>query len=207
MSPRSIVQKSKKLSWLLRHGAPSVGLPMDAAGWAPIVDVMRFTALTRADLDEVVRDNTKARFEVDGDRIRATQGHSIAGGAVSIDALEASWDRYEGAGPLWHGTHADAVVGIARDGIQPVSRTHVHLAASTDSHVGKRANVSVLLEVSAPRLRDAGLAIFRSPNGVLLTRHVPVPCIVGLTAATAAGRQRAPALRGLLGLDRAAERT
>lgn len=194
------VEHSKKMSWLLRHGAPSLGITMDAAGWVEVAEVLRALGLSREALDAVVRDNAKARFEVEGSRIRATQGHSTAPGAVSLDALEASWTRYDGAGPLWHGTNTAAVAGIASEGILAVTRTHVHLAAAVDSQVGKRANVAVLLEVSVARLRAAELAVHVSPNGVLLVRRVPVLCIVGLIGVTREGRGREAELRALLGL-------
>ena len=194
------VENSKKVSWLLRHGASSEGVAMDAAGWVDIVAVLRALRLSQAELDAVVRDNSKSRFEVDGSRIRATQGHSTAPGAVSLDALEASWATFVGEGPLWHGTSTTAVEGIAREGIQSITRTHVHLAAATDSHVGKRANVAVLLEVSAARLRAQGIAVFQSPNGVILVRSVPASCIVGLVGVTREGRAREAELRARLGL-------
>jgi putative RNA 2'-phosphotransferase len=195
------VEHSKKMSWLLRHAASSQGVTMDAAGWVEIAEVLRALRLSREQLDAAVRDNSKARFEVDGSRIRATQGHSTAPGAVSLDALEASWTQYDGAGPLWHGTNIAAIEGIAREGILPVSRTHVHLAAAVDSQVGKRANVAVLLEVSVGRLRDAGIAAFVSPNGVILVRRVPVDCIVGLVGVTREGRLREAELRALFVSD------
>lgn len=194
------VEHSKRMSWLLRHAASSQGVAMDAAGWVEIAEVLRTLGLSRQQLDAVVRDNSKARFEVEGSRIRATQGHSTAPGAVSLEALEASWVAYDGAGPLWHGTSTTAIAGIAREGILPVSRTHVHLAAAVDSQVGKRANVAVLIEVSAARLRAQGLGVFVSPNGVILVRRVPVDCIVGLVGVTREGRGREAALRGMLGL-------
>lgn len=194
------VEHSKKMSWLLRHAATSQGVAMDAAGWVEIAEVLRALGLSREQLDAVVRDNSKARFEVDGSRIRATQGHSTAPGAVSLAALEASWAPYDGSGPLFHGTNPSAISGIAREGILPVSRTHVHLAAAVDSQVGKRANVAVLLEVSAARLRAQGLGVFVSPNGVILARRVPVDCIVGLVGVTREGRGRAAELRRMLGL-------
>jgi putative RNA 2'-phosphotransferase len=101
---------SKTLSWLLRHGAAEAGLHLDAAGWAPLADVLRITGVSRGDVEAAVRDNTKRRFELDGDRIRAVQGHSST--QVDLDALEASWERVVGraasdADPLylkqlWH---------------------------------------------------------------------------------------------------------
>ncbi len=200
MARDPMIENSKKMSWLLRHGASSQGITMDEAGWVAIDDVLRALRLSRGELDAVVRDNAKSRFEVDGPRIRASQGHSTAAGAVSLAALEASWLRFAGPGPLWHGTSAAAVEGIASAGIQPIARTHVHLAAATDSQVGKRANVAVLIEVSVPRLHAAGIAVLQSPNGVILVRSVPVSCIVGLVGVTREGRAREAELRALLGI-------
>lgn len=199
----SAARTSRKLSWLLRHGAGEAGLAMDAAGWARIDDVMARLRCSRATLDHAVAHNNKSRFTVEGDRIRATQGHSRDTMPVELDALEASWARYNGRDTIWHGTHPDAVEGIAREGIHAGRRTHVHLAATLDSRVGKRANVHIMLGVSATRLRQAGHEVFVSPNGVVLTRAVPADCIVELRSMT----RRAQALRSehlaLLGLDKA----
>lgn len=72
---------SRRLSWLLRHGALEAGLPMDAAGWADIADVCAVLGVTREVLDEAVRDNDKQRLEVARQRIRASQGHTMSGRA------------------------------------------------------------------------------------------------------------------------------
>jgi putative RNA 2'-phosphotransferase len=195
-----VVQTSKKLSWLLRHGAPSAGVAMDAAGWVAVDDVLRALAIDRDELERTVRENTKSRLELDGARIRASQGHSIEGMPVTREALEASWEPWTSDASIWHGTATDPLPLIARDGLLPVSRTHVHLAEATDSKVGKRGGVAVLLEVSPPRMRARGLEIFRSPNGVLLARAVPPGCIVGLEAVTRAARAAERELRALFGL-------
>ncbi|HTW97898.1 MAG TPA: RNA 2'-phosphotransferase, partial [Acidimicrobiales bacterium] len=65
------------------------------------------------------------------------------------------------------------------------ARSHVHLAPSPDSSVGKRASADVLLEISSERLAQAGIVVYRSPNGVLLVRLVPVAALVGLRAISA----------------------
>lgn len=195
-----VAEKSKALSWLLRHGAGEQGLSMDAAGWAPIAQVLSKLDMDRPTLDRAVAENNKSRLEIDGERIRASQGHSTRGMPVTLEALEASWGRYEGPGPLWHGTNPKAIEGIAREGILAVERTHVHLAEGVDSKVGKRAHVDVLLEISLPALRARGLCVFTSSNGVVLVRHVPSDCIVGLTTATRAGRSQEARLRSLLRL-------
>ncbi|WP_437625326.1 RNA 2'-phosphotransferase [Sorangium sp. So ce1151] len=189
---------SKKLSWLLRHGAPSLGIAMDDAGWVAVDDVLRALGIQRSRLDEAVENNTKNRLELRGDRVRASQGHSREGMPVTLAGLEASWEEVHGDAPIWHGTSVDAVRGIAREGIRPAARTHVHCTDALDSAVGKRANVDVMLEISPARLRARGIGVFRSQNGVILAREVPVGCVVGLVPIAARARREAEALRGLL---------
>ena len=155
---------------------------MDSAGFAPVAAVLARVPLSEPELTQVLAEDGKARFERRGDRVRAVQGHSLEGTPVTAEGLEASWDLWEGEGLLWHGTTRAAALSIATQGAQPMARTHVHLAAATDSPVGKRASVEVLLGVSAEALRALGLSIFRSPNGVLLARLVPASAVVALRA-------------------------
>jgi putative RNA 2'-phosphotransferase len=200
MERHRLVRESKRLSWMLRHGALEVGLAMDAAGWVSTAEVLGVTGLSRAELYEVIERNDKGRLQVAGDRIRACQGHSLAGTPVTLEALEASWQAYEGSGSLWHGTTVAAAESIAQEGLRPGERTHVHLAASRDSRVGKRSNTPVMLEVSVDRLRAVGRDVFRSPNGVVLARNVPASCIVGVQAATEREREELPRLRKTFGI-------
>ncbi len=185
MDRHKLVNQSKRVSWLLRHGAAEQGLRMDEAGWAAIGDVLRALRLSRSELDAVVAQNDKRRFEIEGERIRACQGHSTP--AVSLDAVEASWTTYDGASIIYHGTNVEAARSIAREGITAQSRTHVHLAPSRQSKVGKRWNVALLLAVDPAKVRAHGIRIFTSPNGVLLARRIPPDCIIGVEPLTREG--------------------
>jgi putative RNA 2'-phosphotransferase len=199
MSSNDSTGASKKLSWLLRHGANEAGLEMDAAGWAEIEDVRRILHMGRPALAAAVEDNTKARLEVRGTRIRACQGHSREGMPVTCEALEASWEEVGGEASVFHGTRMAALPGIAREGLLPGERTHVHLAEAVDSAVGKRSAVDVMIEVSPARLRAAGIGLHRSPNGVILARRVPVSALCGLLPVIERARRREGELRGLFG--------
>lgn len=168
-----VVRTSKRVSWLLRHGAGQRGLAMTADGWASIDDVLTELGIDRGTLDRAVERNDKNRLQVDGERIRACQGHSLEGMPVTREALENSWVRVHPEHPLWHGTTPAAVAAIRREGLRPGRRTHVHLAPSADSRVGKRFTAAVLL-----RIDPTGLVVFEAPNGVILTRHVPPDAIV-----------------------------
>ncbi|ACY14850.1 RNA 2'-phosphotransferase [Haliangium ochraceum] len=191
---------SRRISSLLRHRAGDAGLSMDAAGWVEIDALLAHLGESRELLDAVVQTNNKARFEVAGTRIRASQGHSLENMPVTRDALEASWSRFDGEDSLWHGTQPEVVESIARDGLLHGARSHVHLAESRDSSVGKRSNVGVLLEISPSELRAAGWELFKSPNGVILCRHVPPECIVDIHPLTKRARQNASAMRAALSL-------
>src|SRR5690606_40348464 len=115
----------------------------------------------RNELDEVVAKNDKGRYELtpDGACVRACQGHSTAGTPVTQAGLEATWSEVLADDPLFHGTDVVAARSILVEGIRAVDRTHVHLAASPDAKVGKRAHVDVLLTVAPPLLRALGFAL------------------------------------------------
>lgn len=150
---------------------------MSAAGWAAITDVLRILELSRDRLDVAVRENDKQRLQVNGERIRACQGHSLEGMPVTREALENSWERVFPTELLWHGTNRAAMRAIEREVLRPGRRTHVHLAPAKDSPVGRRTRVEVLLGVD-----PGNLAVFRAPDGVLLTREVPPDAIVRVDA-------------------------
>ena len=182
MPPRDAdVRLSKKLSWLLRHGAAEAGVTQSEDGFVALADALRVAQCSRETLDRVAQENAKKRFEIVGDRIRAVQGHSS--GRVDASALEATYTPYEGADVILHGTSLAAAGAIVREGIRSQARTHVHFATSTTSVVGKRASVDVFVEVSVSALQREGIAVFVAPNGVVLAREAPTCCIVGVRAA------------------------
>ena len=196
-SKTSDIAASKKLSWLLRHGAREAGVALDAEGWASLDDVLRTLALREETVLRVVASNEKKRFELDAltRRLRASLGHSE--GVVESENIESTWARFEGQALLFHGTQRAHLAQIAKEGLIAMSRTHVHLAASKDAVVGKRANVDVLLAIDPAKVRAAGEALFVSPNGVILARRIPAAAIVGLDAMTRASRAEEATLRAL----------
>ena len=193
----SDIAASKKLSWLLRHGAHEAGVALSPEGWASLDVVLRTLKLSEETVHRVVQSNEKKRFELDESArlIRASQGHSE--GIVETADVESTWTRFEGSGLLFHGTQRAHLPQIAREGLIAMSRTHVHLASSKDAVVGKRANVDVLLAIDPTRVREAGEPLFVSPNGVVLARRIPPSAIVGLDAMTRAARAEEAALKAL----------
>ncbi len=190
VSDKKLTEKSKKLSWLLRHGAAEAGLNVDPAGWVPTQQVLNYLKISKDDLHYAVEYNNKNRLQITDTHIRACQGHSTEIMPITLDALEESWDIFTGNDTLWHGTNLDAIYKIAKEGLLPIKRTHVHLAPFQNSLVGKRNNTSILLTISTMMLRNEGIKIFQAHNGVILVRHVPNTCIIQAYAITRPAKKK-----------------
>ena len=178
--PSKVTKHSKLLAWVLRHGAGRRGLTMNEAGWVSVEELMTHLSLSYQDIELVTTHNNKSRYELHNGMIRASQGHSLEEMPVTQKALEDSWSKYRGRGSIWHGTRLGVIDSIRSEGILRGGRSHVHLASSIDSKVGKRVQITVLIEVSQTQLRKAGYDIFVSANGVILTRYVPETCIINM---------------------------
>lgn len=162
-----MIRLSKRISKALRHKPERVGLTLDPQGWVATEDLVNALGITTAELEEVVRRNDKQRFTIDGDRVRANQGHS-----VEVDlALPAQIPP----DVLFHGTTSKFLDDIMRDGLRPMSRHDVHLSPDreTASRVGARRGKPLILTVDAKRMYEDGHEFRVSANGVWLTQHVP----------------------------------
>lgn len=171
---------SKFLSLILRHRPGVVGLSLDAAGWVGVDDLLaglrrqdRWSEVTLSDVERVVADNPKQRFELADGRIRARQGHSVP--------VDLGLEALAPPARLFHGTVARVLPAIRREGLRKMRRHHVHLSAdvATATQVGGRRGAPVVLTVRAGAMAAAGHVFYRSGNGVWLTKHVPPEFIEG----------------------------
>ncbi|MFJ5224299.1 RNA 2'-phosphotransferase [Streptomyces sp. NPDC088400] len=169
---RRTVKVSKYLSKHLRHQPERIGIALDANGWVAVDELIRAAAehgfrMCRAELDHAVAVNDKQRFMIDGDRIRANQGHTVA---VDLELAPAEPPAY-----LYHGTVARNLNAIRAEGLRPMARHHVHLSPDRDTatRVGARRGRPVVLPVDAGAMHRRGLVFHMSANGVWLTESVP----------------------------------
>lgn len=178
MTPESA---SKFIAYVLRHAPESVGLRLDAEGWADIDALVAGAVaggrdLALADVVQAVDSGTKKRYELsaDGRRIRALQGHSTQQVSRFFEAL---------APPalLFHGTATRFLDAIRAHGLLPGARQHVHLSAdeATAVQVGRRHGKAHVLVVDAGRMHAMGHAFHCAENGVWLTAAVPPEFLSG----------------------------
>jgi len=167
-----LVKASKRIAYALRHRPDSIGITLAPDGWVPVDDLLTGLArtgipLSRTDLEDVVENNDKRRFVIDGDRIRAQQGHSVDVDLGLIPIAPPS--------ALYHGTARQNLDSIFIDGLVRAGRHHVHLSGDVQTavKVGARHGAPVVLCVDTASMRAEGLHFYRSENGVWLTDHVP----------------------------------
>ncbi|CAD6567607.1 MAG: hypothetical protein TREMPRED_003746 [Tremellales sp. Tagirdzhanova-0007] len=115
--------------------------------------------------------------------IRATQGHSLK--LESTAHLTTVFDDDEGLqriGLMVHGTRWDLWESIKEKGLSRMSRQHIHLApALFDHRITPRSSSTLFIYLDLGRLLAAGIPVYTSANGVLLTPgnkggFVPTDC-------------------------------
>jgi putative RNA 2'-phosphotransferase len=174
MNEKEIIKTSKFLSLILRHEPERAGLTLGEGGWVGVDELLRAVSghgvtLTLDQLKHIVATSDKKRFAFsdDGQRIRASQGHS-----VEVDL------QYPPQTPpeiLYHGTAVRFLDSIRQHGLQKMERHDVHLSAETKVtvQVGGRHGKPALLTIRAGDMHRAGFVFRCSANGVWLVDNVP----------------------------------
>ena len=186
-----LVQKSKEISYALRHRPEKYGLKIDGNGFTETnrlinsinskhIGERSVSPLTLEDIEEIIATADKTRFELSSDktRIRALYGHSFDSKVKHHEAVPTS--------SLWHGTTKLAMGSIEKDGLKPMKRQFVHLSKDigTAYSVGRRrAAYPVILEIDAVRMAKDGFKFYRDSNdGVWLCDSVPVKYISNINS-------------------------
>ena len=163
---------SKYISLILRHKPETIGITLDEHGWANVSELIagvnKTHPLDTEILERIVAEDEKQRysFNVDKTLIRANQGHSIP---VDVELEEVAPPDI-----LYHGTGEKYTASIERQGLIPKSRLYVHLSGDIDTarKVGSRHGKPVIYEVKSGKMYREGIAIYKSVNGVWLTKFV-----------------------------------
>ncbi|MCR8636602.1 RNA 2'-phosphotransferase [Paenibacillus radicis (ex Xue et al. 2023)] len=177
LNERQQMSLSKLMSKILRHSPQDFGLSLDEGdGSCAIEDLLnilrkeaRWSALGLEDIEQIVRNCEKQRFEITGGRIRARYGHSH-------DKL--SYPMAEPPTVLYHGTNNKAAPVILEEGIRPMKRQYVHLSAGLHfaTLAGKRRGELVILAVDTVKAVSWGVSFYYAGNEVWLADGIPSEC-------------------------------
>ncbi len=177
---KNLIEKSKILSFVLRHNPESIGLTIHEDTWAQFSDLLDLLnknghEISRTDIKNIVGNDIKHRFEFSKDDvyIRAAYGHSFD---------KATIQRIAEVPPhqLFHGTAKRFLDSIKENGLHAKERHYVHLIESVAHALenGKRYGSPVVLKIDSDAMHRAGFAFFKATDGIWLTNSVPVDYIL-----------------------------
>lgn len=169
---KHLINISKSVSYALRHNPSKFGLQLDPEGWTGVEALCGALSVTRADIDEIIRTSEKKRFEIVGDRIRATYGHSVE--------KKIAFKPVEPPDVLYHGTSLEAAQSILDEGIKPMGRQYVHLSSDLETarkvglrHAKDERRLRVF-SVCARLMHRDGFKFYHSANdGTWMCEAVP----------------------------------
>lgn len=181
MKPPNDVTLSKFMSLLLRHQPDAFGLAPDEQGYVPLDELVLvvssqagWQSVGADDLRRVVASSDKQRYEIDGDRIRARYGHSIA--------RRITYPACEPPERLYHGTAPGALLLIRKQGLRAMSRQYVHCAtepALARQVGGRHAKAPVVLVVRALEAWRDGIAFYSPEDRIYLADAIPARYLEG----------------------------
>ncbi len=161
--------KSKHLALVLRHDPGSIGIKLDKEGWTNIPTLLEKLSWSMEDLTNIVAEDSKGRYSIEGDKVRANQGHSTS--EVKINFKKAIPPTV-----LYHGTVEKFREPILKQGLIPGSRHHVHLSDNMETATsvgGRRKGQTIIFSVDAKAMLAQGYEFYLSENGVWLMDAVP----------------------------------
>lgn len=170
------VERSKEVSYALRHAPHEYELEMDEDGFVPISQLLVALnetghyerEVTREDLECIIKTGDKKRHEIVGDKIRALYGHSFP--------MRIKKNQIVPPDVLYHGTTHRALEAILKEGLKPMARQYVHLLKDIDTalSVGKRRDeYPVLFKADAKAAHQAGISFYEGNGKVVLADFVP----------------------------------
>ncbi len=170
------VRLSKEISYALRHAPWEYELELDSEGFVPTVQLLgainengkHGRVITVNDIEYIIANSDKTRFEIQGDRVRALYGHTIP--------MHISKEPIVPPAILYHGTTHKAAQIILKDGLKQMKRQYVHLSVDTDTavQVGKRRDSEpVILKIDAAKAHSDGVKFYKGNDKVVLADYIP----------------------------------
>ena len=161
------------ISYALRHNPTEFGLTLDEYGFCSINDLLKGLeknkrGITIEQLKEIVNSDSKGRYEIKGDMIRAVYGHS---------AKKITKENVQSPKILYHGTTPWAWKKIQFEGLTKQNREFVNTSEDipTAIAVGKRRTDSpILIEIKALEAFNSGIKFHKENKGIWSSEDIPV---------------------------------
>ncbi|MFD1175395.1 RNA 2'-phosphotransferase [Paenibacillus puldeungensis] len=179
LNPAQEKSLSKLMSKVLRHTPEEFNLILDPEDGSCSIDSLlealqaqpQWPTTSLEDVEQVVRNSDKQRFEIKDGRIRTRYGHSH-------DKVQ--YTPGEPPAVLYHGTNRKALPSIEKEGLRPMGRQYVHLSEGTHfaALAGSRRGELVILKIDTLKAKQLGVTFYYAGNEVWLADRVPVGCFM-----------------------------
>ena len=165
----SSTEISIKITWLLRHGAIKEKVSIDNEGFVEIEELISWLKknnifMTMEDIQTLVKKDSKSRYLLKNNKIRANQGHSIKLN-ITMNKFDKKFSH------IIHATYFEHLESIKKTGLKSMSRNDVHMV-NIDSKTNKfhmiRQDTTLYIFIKLN-----GIKLKESTNGVILTEYVP----------------------------------
>jgi RNA:NAD 2'-phosphotransferase (TPT1/KptA family)/inhibitor of KinA sporulation pathway (predicted exonuclease) len=184
---RDDVRLSKKLSYILRHGANDLKISMADDGYVYLDELIKKGKVKASfeKIQKVVNNNNKKRFQMEQDenekwKIRAVQGHTMKNVDQEKLLTKITDPTYFKDWTIVHGTYMPAWKEIMFGGLNRMARNHMHFAkgynfqddsANPKEEVisGMRNTCDIYIEIDPVLAMKSGVDFYESRNGVILT--------------------------------------
>eukprot|EP00995_Heteronema_vittatum_P012330 NODE_820_length_1166_cov_384.873769_g576_i0.p1 GENE.NODE_820_length_1166_cov_384.873769_g576_i0~~NODE_820_length_1166_cov_384.873769_g576_i0.p1 ORF type:complete len:334 (+),score=118.24 NODE_820_length_1166_cov_384.873769_g576_i0:22-1002(+) len=179
-SSQAMHSYSKKLSKLLRHDARARDLPMRSDGYMLVDDVIalpEFRGVTLSALKTIANRDDKGRFKVkegpDGvAMVRCNHGHSFEVPDLELEPIQLPSRAHPEPLPvLVHATFRHGWRVIREEGLNRMTRTHIHFAAEQGAgqFPGIRRNAEVLVYLDLERALRDGIEVYHCANNLCIS--------------------------------------
>jgi putative RNA 2'-phosphotransferase len=156
----------------LRHFPDELGLEMDSRGWVDLTKLGEVVASRHrwAGKDLVIaliQSDSKQRYEIGEDRVRARYGHSV----------DVELDHPENKRPLlYYGASEEEADRILEIGIKPASQRYVHLSGTAEKawHVATfRTGNPKVIQVDAAEAQATGVKMMTVNDDIVISEMIP----------------------------------
>ena len=178
MNDYELEKLGRTMAGILRHGR--FDLRMDDQGFVRIKDIVatvkenngRMHWLRPHHIIALADTDPKGRYQVSGDSVRATYGHTIQ--------LDLKLDTDNIPDELYYPTTPEEADIILEAGLMPSDRSMVHLSLTYDDafRAGSvRVEDPVILAIDCNKCFDEGYDIGKAAKTVFLCKQVPADCL------------------------------
>lgn len=150
----------------LRHCPSKFSIKLDDEGWTDVDILCENMGCSVAQVYTMVGNDARRLVEIAGNKIRALNGHSVLSKTIDVDDISEMSIHY---------TSIDACRKITKQGISPMSRTHVHSLPLGSDLDWVRGEVAIHIDLN--KMRSMNHTVSKASNGTILTCCVPPTCI------------------------------